>query len=151
MAMMDWLRVYNVADVIPFIEAVNKTHKRYYPDEINMLKDAVSIPGISMTYVLNKALKMKKPRDSDFYAPGQLCKHKCNEEGCIGKDCKDCKRVRVNCTQCTKNKSYELQKTGMVRGMHNARRTNLTNCKRLEWLEDLVSFSVDMKRLKSLR
>ena len=29
--MMDWLRVYNEADVIPFIEAVDKTRKQYYP------------------------------------------------------------------------------------------------------------------------
>ena len=58
---MDWLRVYNQADIIPFIEAVNKTIKKYYPNEIDMLKDAVSIPRISMTCMLNKAHKMKKP------------------------------------------------------------------------------------------
>ena len=32
-----------------------------------MLKDAVSIPGIFMTYVLSKALKMKKPGDPDLH------------------------------------------------------------------------------------
>ena len=58
--MEDWLREYNLADVEPFIEALEKTREQYYPDEIDMLKDAVSIPGISMTYVLNKALKKKK-------------------------------------------------------------------------------------------
>ena len=36
--MMDWLRVYNEADVIPFIEAVDKTCSQYYPNEIDMLK-----------------------------------------------------------------------------------------------------------------
>ena len=36
--MMDCLKVCNEADIIPFIEAVDKTHKQYYPDEINMLK-----------------------------------------------------------------------------------------------------------------
>ena len=76
--MMDWLRVYKEAGVIPFIEAVDKTRKQYYPDEIDMLKDAVSIPGISMTYVLNKALKMKKPGDPDLY---NLCsKHSSQDE-----------------------------------------------------------------------
>ena len=40
--MMDWLRVYYEADVIPFIKAVDKTHKQYYTDEINMLKDTVA-------------------------------------------------------------------------------------------------------------
>ena len=111
--MIDWLRVYNEADVIPFIAAVDKTCKQYYPDEIDMLKDAVSIPGISMTYVLNKALKVKKPGDPNLHAPEQPCEHKCNEE-CIG--CKDCKRVRSDCMQCAKNKPYELLKTGMVGG-----------------------------------
>ena len=51
--MMDWLKLYNEADVVPFIEAIDKTCKQYYPDEIDMLKDTVSIPGISMTYALN--------------------------------------------------------------------------------------------------
>ena len=115
MTMIDWLRVYNEADVIPFIEAVNKTRNQYYPNEIDMLKDAISIPGISMTYVLNKALKMKSPGDPDLYAPGQPCTHKCNE-ACLGIGCEDCKRVRVDCTICTKNKPYEFLKTGMVGG-----------------------------------
>ena len=88
--LMDWLRVFNKADIIPFIEAVDKTHKQYYPIEVDMLKDAVSIPGISMTSMLNKALKMKKPGDPDLCAPGQPCTHKCNKE-CIGIGCKDCK------------------------------------------------------------
>ena len=98
------------------INSVDKTRNQYYPDEIDMLKDVVSIPGISMTYMLNKALKMKKPGDPDLYALGQPCKHKCNEEGCLGKDCKDCNRVRADCTQCAKNKPYELLKTRMVGG-----------------------------------
>ena len=50
--MGDWLREYSLTDVVPFIEALDKTRKQYYPDEIDLLKDAVSIPGISMTYVL---------------------------------------------------------------------------------------------------
>ena len=58
--MKDWLKEYNLADVKPFIEALEKTREQYYPDEIDLLKDAVSIPGISMMYVLNEALKRKK-------------------------------------------------------------------------------------------
>ena len=61
----------------------------------------VSILGISMTYVLNKALKMKKPEDPELYAPGQPCQHKCNEE-CLGIGCKDFKQVRADYTQCMK-------------------------------------------------
>ena len=47
--MGDWLRVYNVADVVPFIEALRKMAGQFYPDKIDVCKDAVSIPGISMT------------------------------------------------------------------------------------------------------
>ena len=47
--MGDWLRIHNVADVAPFIEAFRKMAEQYYPDKIDVCKDAVSIPGISMT------------------------------------------------------------------------------------------------------
>ena len=47
--MGDWLRVYNVADVVPFIEAFRKMAEQYYPDKIVACKGAVIIPGISMT------------------------------------------------------------------------------------------------------
>ena len=75
-------RVHSDVDIILFIEAVDKTRDQCYPGKINMLKDAVSILGISMTCMLNKALKMKKSRDPDLHAPGQPCNHKCNE-GCL--------------------------------------------------------------------
>ena len=72
--MMDWLKVYNKADIILFIdEAVDKTCKQYYPDEIDMLKDVVNIPGISMTYILNKSLKMKQTGEPELFAPAQPC------------------------------------------------------------------------------
>ena len=77
-----------------------------------MVKDAVSIQGMSMTYVLNKALKMKKPGDPELCASGKPCEHKCSDT-CLWKDCK---QVREDCTQCAKNKPYELLKTGMVGG-----------------------------------
>ena len=87
--MMDWLKVYNEADIIPFIEAINNTHKQYYLDKIDMLKDVVSILGISVTYVLNKSLKMKQLGEPPLFAPGQPCFHKCTE----------CEVDPNNCTQ----------------------------------------------------
>ena len=74
--MMYWLRIDNLTDVIPFIKALEKTWNQYYPNEKDMLKDTVSIPGISMTYMPNKDLKMKKKLDEpDMYASGQPCIH----------------------------------------------------------------------------
>ena len=111
--MLDWLREYNVADVEPFIEAVDKTREQYYDDKLDILKDAVSIPGISQKYVLNKALK-KRP-ECELYAPGNPCRHKC-KKGCTKKACKACKDVKDECEECGKNKAYELLRTGMVGG-----------------------------------
>ena len=58
--MDDWLWVCNVADVVLFIQAFRKMAERYYPDKINVCKDTVNIPGISMTYVLNKSFDKTK-------------------------------------------------------------------------------------------
>ena len=58
--MGDWLLVYNVADVVPFIAAIRKMTEQYYPDKIDVCKDPVSIPGISMTYVLTSPWKKQK-------------------------------------------------------------------------------------------
>ena len=121
--MKDWLKEYNLADVKPFIEALEKTREQYYPDEIDLLKDAVSIPGISMTYVLNKALKMKKRSDPDLFAPREPCKCKCSGEAgaklgddCKKEGCEKCKEIRDNCKICTKNEAYEMLTTGMIGG-----------------------------------
>ena len=75
--MGDWLRVYNVADVVPFIEAFRKMADQYYPDKINVCKDAVSIPGISMKFVLKKSLE--KDKKLELYAPGGVC-HICRDK-----------------------------------------------------------------------
>ena len=109
--MLDWLREYNAADVEPFIEAVDKTRHQYFDDQLDILKDAISIPGISQRYVLNKALK-KRP-EYELYVPGEPCKHKC-EETCTKKSCKACKEVQEECEKCPKNRAYELLRTGMV-------------------------------------
>ena len=65
--MCDWLRIYNVADVVSFTEAFRKMAEQYYPDKIDICKDAVTIPGISMTYVLIKSLE--KNEKLELYSP----------------------------------------------------------------------------------
>ena len=89
--MGDWLRVYNVADVVPFIEAFRRMAEQYYPDKIDICKDAVSISAISMTYVLNKSLE--KNKRLELYSPRgiyRLCRDKreelrhCSCNGALG-------------------------------------------------------------------
>ena len=113
--MEEWLQEYNLADVTPFINALEKTREQYYPDEIDMLKDAVSIPGISMTYVLNEAEKRRKYSKPALFAPGEPCKCK-SSDACEKEKCKDCKQTRKDCQIHTKNEAYEMLKTGMVGG-----------------------------------
>ena len=74
--MGDWLRIHNVADVAPFIEAFRKMAEQCYPDKIDVCKDAISIPGISMTYVLDKFLE--KNKGLKLYSPGGIC-HLCGD------------------------------------------------------------------------
>ena len=69
--MGDWLRSYNVVDVVPFIEAFRKMAEQYHPDKIDVCKDTVSIPGISVTYVLNKS--SEKSKKLELYSPGGIC------------------------------------------------------------------------------
>ena len=52
--MGDWLQVYNVADVAPFIEAFRKLAEQYYLEKTDVCKDAVSIPGICAKQVSGK-------------------------------------------------------------------------------------------------
>ena len=47
---------------------------QYYLDKIDVCKDAVSISGISMTYVLSKSLE--KNKGLELYSPGGIC-HLC--------------------------------------------------------------------------
>ena len=68
--MGDWLRVYNVVDVVPFIEAFRKMAEQYCLDKVDVCKDAVCIPGISRTYLLNKSLRKDKKLES--YSPGGI-------------------------------------------------------------------------------
>ena len=125
--MDDVLRVYNLADVKRFAEALKKTAQQYYPDKIDMLKDAVSIPGISMTYVLNKALDNDK--NLELYGPGggcNMCKEKKGQlDGCecdgvlkIGAYCTDCQKALkgMNDCKCDFVETYNLLKTGMIGG-----------------------------------
>ena len=58
----DWLKHYNDLDVTPGLEAITKMKTLYSAWGIGILKDAVSIPGVSMQFVLRGALNQGADR-----------------------------------------------------------------------------------------
>ena len=74
--MGDWLRVYNLADVLPFVDCLQKEMNKYIPFGIDICKDAVSIPGVSLRYLINQSEKV-------LYAPTDPV-YKLLKKGMIG-------------------------------------------------------------------
>ena len=125
--MKDWLGVYNVADVVPFIEVFRKMAEQYYPDKINICKDTVSIQDISMKYVLNKSLR--KNKKLELYSPGGICHlcldkreelQHCSCDGVLkfGGGCEESQldmQALQRC-ECEKVVAYDLLRTVVVGG-----------------------------------
>ena len=63
----DWLEYYNNLDVTPFLETLEKMKSFYTKFGIDIFKDAVSLPGVSMQYILRGTLRGRDP--PQLYAP----------------------------------------------------------------------------------
>ena len=63
----DWLEYYNNLDVTPFLETLEKIKAFYTKLSIYLFKDAVSLPGVSMQYILRGTLRVRDP--PQLYAP----------------------------------------------------------------------------------
>ena len=63
----DWVRYYNNLDVAPGLEALEKMRNFYTEKGIDIMKDAVSIPGVSLHYLLRGAIE----RNAELYAPSK--------------------------------------------------------------------------------
>jgi len=75
----DWLRYYNNLDVSPGLEALEKMRNFYTEKGIDILKDAVSIPGVSLHYLLRGAIE----RGAELYNPGKEA-YKMLKEAVVG-------------------------------------------------------------------
>ena len=51
-----WLEYYNNLDVTPFLETIEKMKAFYTNIGVDIFKDAVSLPGVSMQYILRRTL-----------------------------------------------------------------------------------------------
>ena len=63
----DWVRYYNNLDVAPGLEALQKMKNFYTEKGIDIMKDAVSIPGVSLHYLLKGAID----RNAELYSPSK--------------------------------------------------------------------------------
>ena len=63
----DWVCYYNNLDVAPGLEALQKMKNFYTEKGIDIMKDAVSIPGVSLHYLLRGAIE----RNGDLYSPSK--------------------------------------------------------------------------------
>ena len=63
----DWVRYYNNLDVAPGLEALQKMKNFYTEKGIDIMKDAVSIPGVSLHYLLRGAIE----RNAELYSPSE--------------------------------------------------------------------------------
>ena len=52
--MHDFLVWYNNRDVVPFLDAINKQFAFYKQQNIDMFKDGVSVPGLTLLYLFNE-------------------------------------------------------------------------------------------------
>ena len=64
----DWLEYYNNLDVTPFLETLEKIKAFYTKLGIDIFKDSVLLPGVSMQYILRGTLRRRSP--PELYAPG---------------------------------------------------------------------------------
>lgn len=53
----DWLRYYNDLDEAPGLEALEKMRAFYTDKGIAILKDAISLPGVSLHYLLRGTIE----------------------------------------------------------------------------------------------
>ena len=53
-SMSDFLVWYNNCDVVPFLEAIDKQFALYKQQNIDMFKDGVSVPGLTLLFFFNK-------------------------------------------------------------------------------------------------
>ena len=67
----DWLRYYNNLNVAPGLEALEKMRAFYTEKGIDILKDAVSIPGVSLHYLIRGFVEKekKKEKGAELYSP----------------------------------------------------------------------------------
>ena len=53
----DWLRYYKNLDVEPGLEALQKMREFYSEKGIDILKDAVGIPGVTLQYLMRGSIE----------------------------------------------------------------------------------------------
>ncbi len=53
-SMRDFIMWYNKRYVVPFLDAIDKQFAFYKQQNIDMFKDGVSVPGLTLLYLFNE-------------------------------------------------------------------------------------------------
>ena len=79
--MRDFLVWYNNRDVIPFLQAIDKQFAFYQQHNIDMFKDGISVPGLSLLHLFNDL-----PNDTNFVTFNQTNSdlHKLVKDNIVG-------------------------------------------------------------------
>ena len=86
--MRDYLVWYNNLDVKPFVEAVEKMAQTYRDKGVDLFKDGISVPGLTLTYIFSTSVQMQillflvitivicmKPTETTWWVGLLLCLH----------------------------------------------------------------------------
>ena len=68
----DFLIWYNNGDVKPFVKAIERQRTVYKDKGINMLKEAISLPGLAVRWMFKEAPQPSFPRDDGDFSVGRL-------------------------------------------------------------------------------
>ena len=68
----DFLIWYNNGDVEPFVKAIERQRTVYKDKGIDMLKEAISLPGLAVRWMFKEAPQPTLPRDDGDFSVGRL-------------------------------------------------------------------------------
>ena len=71
--LMDWLRIYNNQDVVPFLKAIGKMFEIFKGLGIDMFKQAISLPGVAMQRMFSQQGQTIFPLFSKKYKEWHHC------------------------------------------------------------------------------
>lgn len=133
--MRDFLIWYNNLDVTPFLEAIQKQSDIYRERGIDMLKDAISLPGLAIEWLFSAIDNPKSIQETYQSAP--VGENRVSRLRCAIRESR-----RVHMIDDANSDLYELFKSNIVGGpslvFHRHHEKNVTKIRELEFGENAL-------------